>query len=292
MHLSAIAEHIDVEIEREGEFTALGLIGRPVPGMLTFVEAPEYVSQLPVDVGGVITTSELAGVVPIAAALALSTSPRRSFYVLHNALVASGYYGDREPTTVDASATVHPTAHVDPIGVIIGPRTRVDAHAVVLAGSSLGADVVIGAGSVIGGGGFEFKRFDDEVMRVEHGGRVALGDRVEIHANCTVDRALFGGCTKLGSDTKLDNLVHVAHGCVIGKRCLLAASAMLAGSVLVGDDVWIGPSAAISSQVAIGDGASITIGAVVTRDVEAGERVSGNFAIGHQRYLEFLRSIR
>jgi UDP-3-O-[3-hydroxymyristoyl] glucosamine N-acyltransferase len=67
---------------------------------------------------------------------------------------------------------------------------------------------------------------------------------------------------------------------------------MIAGSVDIGEDVWIGPSAVISSGIRIGDRAAITLGSVVTRSVEAGKRVSGNFAIDHERFIQFLKSIR
>ena len=113
-----------------------------------------------------------------------------------------------------------------------------------------------------------------------------------MQANSAISRSIFGGFTQLGEETKLDNLVHVAHNVTIGRRCFLAACAMIAGSVIVGDDVWIGPGASISSGITIGDGANVTIGAVVTRNVPAGAHVSGNFAIDHDKFIAFLRSIR
>ena len=51
-------------------------------------------------------------------------------------------------------------------------------------------------------------------------------------------------------------------------------------------------SASISSEILIGDGASITIGSVVVKNVAAGQRVTGNFAIDHKRVISFLRKIR
>jgi len=96
----------------------------------------------------------------------------------------------------------------------------------------------------------------------------------------------------VGDDTKTDNFVHIAHNVHLGRGCFLAAHAMVAGSVTMGDEVWIGPSAAISSEITIGSKANITIGAVVTRNVEPGQKVSGNFAIDHTRYMAFLKTIR
>jgi UDP-3-O-[3-hydroxymyristoyl] glucosamine N-acyltransferase len=67
---------------------------------------------------------------------------------------------------------------------------------------------------------------------------------------------------------------------------------VLAGSVRLGNDVWIGPNSTISNGVTVGDGAKVSLGAVVTRDVPAGARVTGNFAVDHEKFLGFLKSIR
>jgi len=57
--------------------------------------------------------------------------------------------------------------------------------------------------------------------------------------------------------------------------------------------VSIGPSASISSAgIVIGDKAVITTGSVVTQDVAPGQRVTGNFAIDHDKFIAFLRGIR
>jgi UDP-3-O-[3-hydroxymyristoyl] glucosamine N-acyltransferase len=63
------------------------------------------------------------------------------------------------------------------------------------------------------------------------------------------------------------------------------------GSARIGDDVWIGPNATISNQVQIGDGAAVSLGSVVVRDVRSGQRVSGNFAVDHRRFLSAFRGM-
>jgi UDP-3-O-[3-hydroxymyristoyl] glucosamine N-acyltransferase len=68
--------------------------------------------------------------------------------------------------------------------------------------------------------------------------------------------------------------------------------AIITGSSTVEDDVWIGPSATISNQVKVGSGARVTMGSVVTQNVEPGRHVTGNFAIDHSNFIEFIKSIR
>jgi UDP-3-O-[3-hydroxymyristoyl] glucosamine N-acyltransferase len=72
----------------------------------------------------------------------------------------------------------------------------------------------------------------------------------------------------------------------------VGAHASITGSVVIGDEVWIGPNATISSAITVGNRASVSLGSVVTQDVPDDQRVSGNFAIRHERFLSFIRQIR
>ena len=148
----------------------------------------------------------------------------------------------------------------------------------------MGERVKIGPMSAIGTAGFGYTYVGEVPHHIPHVGRVVIGDDVEIGANCCIDRGTVGN-TVIGSGTKLDNLVHIAHNCQIGRNCLIAACAEVSGSVEMGDNVWIGPNATITNGVKIGDKAFISIGAVVWKNVAPGERVTGNLALPHRDYL-------
>jgi UDP-3-O-[3-hydroxymyristoyl] glucosamine N-acyltransferase len=224
---------------------------------------------------------------------ALSQAPRRDFFKFHNHLAAhTDFYWRDFPTEIAPNAVISPRAEIAEKNVRIGRRTMVEPNVTVFPHSIVGDDVILRAGCVIGMQGFEFKRLDGEILPVAHAGGVWLHDRVEVQANSTVDRSVFGGFTEVGEDSKIDNLVHISHNVKIGKRCFIVANAMIAGSVVIGDDVWIGPSASISSEITIGDRAFVTLGSVVTRDIAPDQHVTGNFAIDHEKYIAFLRTIR
>ncbi len=284
----------ELELSRDGVFRNLGLVTHHSPEMLAFIEAEGFLPTLMArpNVSCVLTTPQLAPLIPERLGLGISQSPRTSFIRLHNQLAETDFYFAPFPTEIAKSARIHPRAYVAERNVRIGERVLIEPNATVLERTILDDDVIIRAGCVIGGEGFQFARVSGELLAMVHAGGVHLMRGVEAQNQSCVDRALFGGCTVVGEYTKLDNFVHVAHNCRLGKRNLIAACAMLAGTVSSGDDVWIGPQVAISSEVNLGDGAHVTLGAVVTRDVAAGEHVTGNFAIRHDRYLEFLRSIR
>lgn len=295
MKLSDAASIASLQVQREGEFGSLGQIGHDAPAMLTCLYDERYLEELlgKANVTCAITSERLAERLPARWGVAVADDPRRAFYVLHNHLhERTDFYWQHFPAEIAPDARIHPTAYVAAQDVRIGRRTVIEPHVTILERSLIGDDVIIRAGAVVGSQGFEFKRFGQEVFAVAHAGGVRLGDRVEVQANCAISRAVFGGFTELGDDTKLDNLVHVAHNVRIGRRCLLAACAMVAGTVTIGDDVWVGPGATISSGLRIGDRASITLGAVVTRDVASGQRVTGHFAIDHDKFIAFMRTIR
>lgn len=295
MRLEEVASIVAVAVERDTEFESLGLVTHVMPNMLVFLESESFLpgfSQNP-HISSVITTKELTTGLPEKYGIALSDNPRKVFYEFHNYLAEkTNFYWTDFPSEISDEAIIHANAYIAPRSVRIGRGTMIEPGVTVLERSIIGEDVILRAGCTVGSQGFEFKRIEGKVLSVAHAGGVRLHDRVEVQANCALSRSVFGGFTEIGEDTKLDNLVHIAHNVRIGRRCFLAACAMIAGSVTIGDDVWIGPGASISSEITIGDRAKVTIGSVVTKDVEPGQRVTGNFAIQHHKFIAFIKSIR
>jgi UDP-3-O-[3-hydroxymyristoyl] glucosamine N-acyltransferase len=295
MHLSDLPAIVPVTVLRDGPIASLGLISFAGEEMLVFLESDRFLEPLlrNASVRCVITTQALRDRLPTSLGLAVSQEPRRDFFRLHNHLADhTDFYWQDIPSEIAPDAVISPAAYIAERNVRIGHRTVIEPHVTVLPRTILGDGVILRAGCVIGSQGFQFMHLDDGVLPVAHGGGVRLGDRVEVQANCTIARALFGGFTELDEDTKLDSLVYVAHHAKLGKRCLVGAGAAITGSVTVGDDVWIGPNATIASEVTIGDRAQITLGSVVTRNVAPDQHVTGNFAVDHEKFIAFLRTIR
>jgi UDP-3-O-[3-hydroxymyristoyl] glucosamine N-acyltransferase len=120
----------------------------------------------------------------------------------------------------------------------------------------------------IGADGFGYRPAPDGsgLIKIPHIGNVVIGNYVEIGANSCVDKAKFNS-TVLGDGCKIDNLVQIAHNCILGKSCIMAGSSGLAGSVTLGDGVIIGGSASIKDHVTIGAGATVGAGSGVIADV-------------------------
>src|SRR5690606_40149293 len=108
-----------------------------------------------------------------------------------------------------------------------------------------------------------------------HQGNVVIENDVEIGSNTYIDSAAQDS-TIIGEGTKIDNLVHVAHGVKIGKHCLVVAGAVIGGSSVIGDYNFIGMNASIKEKVRIGNNCIIGAGAVVLKDVEDNSVMVGN----------------
>lgn len=129
---------------------------------------------------------------------------------------------------------------------------------------------------VIGGAGFSYQRNPKGINeRIANIGGVQIGDNVDIGSFSTIDRGVLTD-TMIGSDVKIDNLVHIAHNCLIGQGTIIAAGASFGGGVIVGKNCFIGLNACIRQRIKIGDGAVVGMGAVVVKDVPPDVVVAGN----------------
>ncbi len=146
----------------------------------------------------------------------------------------------------------------------------------VISNAKIGKNVIIGAGTVIGGEGFGYMPDENgELIQFPHIGGVIIEDDVEIGANVCIDRGALGD-TIIGRGTKIDNLVHIAHNVKIGKNCQIICQVGIGGSVEIGDNCFIGIGAVIRNQKSIGKNVVIGMGAVVVKDVPNNSTVIGN----------------
>ncbi|QXP79108.1 MULTISPECIES: UDP-3-O-(3-hydroxymyristoyl)glucosamine N-acyltransferase [Winogradskyella] len=226
------------------------------------------------------------------------------------------------PATPHFEVEIHPSATIDP-SAIIGEGSRVGAgsyigkdvvlgknvtiypNVTILDETTIGDHTVVWSGTVIrerseigsycifhnnvsiGADGFGYRPSDDGsgLVKIPHIGNVVIGNAVEIGANSCVDRGKFSS-TILGDGCKIDNLVQIAHNCVLGRSCIMAGSSGLAGSVTLGDGVMIGGSASIKDHTTIHSGATVGAGSGVMNDVAAGKTVLGYPAVDSREMLK------
>jgi len=167
----------------------------------------------------------------------------------------------------------------------IGAGTLLHPHVVVLDDCIVGTSCVLNASCVVGSDGFGFVRVGSEQIKVPQIGNVVIGDRVEIGACTTIDRAVTGSTT-VGAGTKIDNLVQVAHNVQIGEDCTICAQCGIAGSTKLGKRVVLAGQVGVTGHIEIGDGSVVGAGAKVIGSWPANSNVSGYYAKPHRENLE------
>jgi UDP-3-O-[3-hydroxymyristoyl] glucosamine N-acyltransferase len=169
----------------------------------------------------------------------------------------------------------------------IGDHTTVWSGTIIRERSEIGSHCIFHNNVSIGADGFGYRPSDDGrgLVKIPHIGNVVIGNGVEIGANSCVDRGKFSS-TILGDGCKIDNLVQIAHNCVLGRSCIMAGSSGLAGSVTLGDGVIIGGSASIKDHTTIHSGATVGAGSGVMNDVQAGKTVLGYPAVDSREMLK------
>lgn len=213
--------------------------------------------------------------------------PKWYFFSLLNHLAVNR---KREKTRIASSAVIHPSAVISDVGVVIGEGVIVEPNATIYPDVTIENDVIIRAGAVLGVDGFEHKRTSRGIVSVAHDGCILIKRAAEIGVNSNIVKGFSYRDTIVGEETKIDALVHYAHGVQSGYGCMVVASAMVAGHVTLGNNVWVGPNASIANRLTIGDDAFITFGSVVVKNVPAGHKVTGNFAIPHDRFIQNLKA--
>ena len=139
--------------------------------------------------------------------------------------------------------------------VRIGRNCQILPHVTIYPGVTLGENCIVQSGAVLGSTGFGYVR---DPQTGEHTifpqqGTLVIEDNVEIGANTTIDRGALGE-TRIGRGTKIDNLCHIAHNCVVGEDVLMAAQVGMAGSCVIEDGAMLGGQVGLGERVTIGRG--------------------------------------
>jgi len=169
--------------------------------------------------------------------------------------------------------------------VKIGRNTIIYPFGVIHNRCILGNDVIIHSGAVIGADGFGFVDENKVRIKILQVGIVSLGDKVEVGANVTIDRATTG-ITSIGEGTKIDNLIQVGHNNHIGKNCILVSQSGIAGSCEIGDNVTLAAQSGLAPHIKIGSNTVVGGRGGVTHDIPANSIVSGFPARPHREALK------
>ena len=314
MTLGELARRLECPVEGDAaiEIRRVAKIEDAGPGDLTFLANPKYASKLAsTRASAVIMNGDGAASAHAAAPCAVirSASPYLTFARAAQVLSpdAKPAAGAHPLASIAADAKVDPTATIGAFavigsGTVVGARTVVHPHVVIGDGTVIGPDCVLHAhvsirerctigarvilqnGAVVGSDGYGFApRPDGTHEKIPQTAPVVIEDDVEIGANTTIDRPAVGE-TRIKSGTKIDNLVQIAHGVVLGRNVLLAAQVGIAGSTVIGDSVQFGGQVGVGGHLAIGDRVKAVGQTGITNSVDADAFISGYPAIANSEW--------
>ena len=175
----------------------------------------------------------------------------------------------------------------------IGDNVTIGDNAVIYSGAKIYQNCVIGdrciihSGAVIGADGFGFAPVDGHYNKIPQIGNVVIENDVEIGANTTIDRATMGS-TRVKQGVKLDNLIQVAHNCVVADNTVMAAQSGIAGSTKIGSHCMIGGQVGFAGHIEIGDNVQIGAQTGIPSNVKSGSRLMGTPAVDA---AEFARQV-
>lgn len=310
MQLTArdIAKIVGGEItgNAEGIITGVAGIREAQPGELSFIASPKYYGALKTTQAAVVLVTRSAPVEFIRTLIRVD-NPVQAFTQVVMRLM---------PSPVKFAPGIHPSAVIAPTaklgkdisiqphvviedGAVIGDRTVIGASNYIGHGCRVGDDclfyanvtlreytvvghrVILHPGVVLGVDGFGYEPVKGKHQKIPQVGTVEIGDDVEIGANTAIDRARFGK-TRIGRGTKIDNLVHIGHNCVIGEDCILCGQVGIAGSVILGNRVTLAGQVGIAGHLTIGDGCIIMGQTGVAKDAEPGSILFGSPGLPHK----------
>ena len=309
MKLRDLAERLDCRLDGNGDLEILRVAGiqDAQPGDVTFLANPKYERALRLTRASAVILREDAPAAPcsmlrtpdpylaFARAVGLFAPAWRPAPGVHALAAVAGdarlgadvsvgaFVAIGEGAVVGDRTVVFPNVTIGP-GARIGSDCVIHSNVAIRERVTLGDRVVLQNGVVIGGDGYGFvRRGDGTHEKIPQVATVVIEDDVELGANTTVDRPAVGE-TRIKAGAKIDNLVQIAHGVVVGRNALMAAQVGIAGSTEVGDDVVFGGQVGVGGHLTIGRGAVAVGQSGVTNSLSPGAMVAGYPAIDSREW--------
>ena len=291
--VSVIAEKIGARMIGNTDLMVHGLneIHKVEEGDITFVDHPKYY-KTSLHSAATIVIIDKEEECPEGKCLLVCDKP----FEAYDGLVRE--YRPFQPITsnIHPDSLVPESTVIEP-GVIIAGNVTIGQNCYLQAGvyigehTIIGDHVSIGPNTIIGSDAFYYKKEDGAYNKWRSGGRVVIGDHVDIGAGCTINKGVSGD-TVIGEGSKLDCLIHIGHGAVIGKHCLLAAQVGVSGKTIIGDRCVLYGQVGVAQNLVIGDDVTILAKSGISKDLEAGQTYFGVPAIQAREKFKEMAAIR
>ena len=305
MTLQEIAEFIGLNNQDEIEITGLNTLLDSNENQLTFLENKKYINDLKnTKAAAVLVTSENASEVPAGTIALVCDEPYLNLAKISKLFAPNVVEMDGEKPLIGGGTKVMPNVYIGKDSVVgsdctimagafigdnvkIGNNTIIYPNVTVYRDCTIGNDCIIHAGTVIGSDGFGFANTKDgKYIKIYQNGNVTIGNDVEIGANSAIDRAVFNS-TIIEDGVRIDNLVHIAHNCKIGRGSILVGQVGLAGSTILNAYVVMGGQSAAAGHLEIAPFTTIAARGGVTKSITEPKKSWAGFPLfEHKQWLK------
>ncbi len=296
-------------IENDFELNGIAPLESATPTQISYIDQDKYLSNLTdSQAGAVFIRPHLLDKVPSHIQPLVVENPHLAFALLSQLFAAPCFtLTTQNPRTnniqIGANVVIGDNVSIGEHSIImpnvvigdnvsIGEHCKIYPNVVIYRDSIIGNHVNIHAGSIIGCDGFGYAHTaEGKHIKIEHNGRVVIEDDVEIGANNTIDRAVFGQ-TLIKQGAKIDNLVQIGHNCVVGEHTLLVSQVGLAGSTITGRNVIMGGQAGTGGHIHIGDFVQVAGRGAVGKNLPPHTKWGGHPLMELNEWMKFYVSLR
>lgn len=306
MNLINIAKSLNINCDKNIEISGLNTLKDATKSEITFLENKKYINDLELtNAAAVFVTQEFEDKVPNGTVALVCDEPYISLAHASKYFAPDLVEHEGKDPIIGANSTIMPNAYIGKnttIGngctimagafvgdnVSIGDNTIIYPNVTIYRDCKVGSHTTIHAGTVIGSDGFGFAtdKKTGTHIKIYQNGNVIIGNNVEIGANCTIDRAAFKS-TIIEDMVRLDNLVHIAHNCVVGRGSILVTQVGLSGSTILKEYVVMAGQSGTTGHLEIAPFTTISARGVVTKSItEPKKQWAGFPLIEHKSWLK------
>ncbi len=260
------------------EITGVNEIHQVEMGDIVFVDHPKYYETCLNSAASCIIINNKEVTVPTGKTLLFCADPFEAYskIVQHFKPLPLSDQAISKDALIGEGTIIMPRVFIG-ANVSIGKNCVIYPNVTLLPDTIIGDEVIIQAGTVIGSDAFYYNTKKNRpawYKKMPSCGRVIIEDKVEIGANCTIDKGVSGD-TIIGMGTKMDNMVHIGHDTQIEANCLFAAQVGVAGGVKIKSGVTLWGQVGVGKTLTIGENATLLGRAGVVGSLEGNKVYMG-----------------
>ncbi|OCL91068.1 UDP-3-O-acylglucosamine N-acyltransferase [Aliarcobacter thereius] len=304
MKLKDIAKYLEITCDSDIEIVGLNSLQDANENEITFLENKKYIDKLKdTKAGAILINKAFVNEVPEGVIALVCDEPYLNLAKTSKLFATKLIETDGKDAIVGENTIIMPNVYLGKNSLIgnnctimansfvgdnvtIGDNTIIYPNVTIYKECKIGSDCIIHSGTVIGSDGFGFAHTKDgKYIKIYQNGNVVIGNDVEIGSNCAIDRAVFKS-TIIEDGVRLDNLVHIAHNCKIGRGSVLVGQVGLAGSTTLQAYVTMGGQSATAGHLEVAAFTTIAARGGVSKSIKTPKKSWAGFPLfEHKEWL-------